>query len=284
MAGRHLLIIAGALFQGQIMAKVPLGKPASFTDAGLSQEAEIRESDIEQAVALWIRFAPFAYRSLIKSPLLGTDGAETAPFAWDPVRLQYVHKSNGLYMDPLTLRTKAVEPFLFKVKQEMQKVSVWLQTGQISLSEWQMTQMTNIKISQLAAALVANGGIYSTNLTDYAQIATFITALFLFFRKFAIEIYKGIQLMNGRIFSRTGLYASAGVDAYEEMRRYAVGVYTDMTEERRVLDPKALHCHTEDGLIGCPELAERGFQPLGTLPRIYDTPCRTNCRCHWVFR
>ena len=140
------------------------------------------------------------------------------------------------------------------------------------------------KYSQLAAALIANGGARNNTQTDYALIVAIILALLLFLQKFAEDLEAGKQLLNGTLLSRSDLYANAARDAYEEMRRQVMALYTDATQERRVLDPGAQHCHSIDGWIGCPELAALGWRPIGTLPRLMDTPCRSNCRCSFKFR
>jgi hypothetical protein len=141
------------------------------------------------------------------------------------------------------------------------------------------------KFSNLAAALVANGGARNNTETDYAVIILVILAMPIFLQGFADDIEAGRQLMNGTLLSRGDLYASSGRDAYEEMRRHVEKVYVGMTQERRVLDRDAQHCHTDKhGLVGCVELAERGWQPIGTLPKLMSTPCRSNCRCTFFFR
>lgn len=268
----------------------PLTAPR-YTDAELREIAKVTPEDIAGAVILWQRFAPRVYREIINAPSMGlleVIGAQERPasarFLWDVRKLQYFDRRSGQYMDPLKLRNDAIEPFLKKVKDSMRGMSTRLQRREVSLSEWQASQMQTIKESQIAAALVANGGTQNNTPIDYIKIAAFVLALFLFLRTFVDEIKSGVQKLTGLLLGRTGLYASAGVDAYEEMRRHAAGMYTELAEERRVMNPGANHCKTVGDHIGCPELAAMGWQPLGVLPRLYDTPCGSNCQCHWEFR
>jgi hypothetical protein len=60
-------------------------------------------------------------------------------------------------------------------------------------------------------------------------------------------------------------------------------VYYGAAQERRRLGV-AEHCRTHGDLEGCVELHDLGWQPIGSLPRLGQTPCRTNCKCHWQFR
>lgn len=50
-------------------------------------------------------------------------------------------------------------------------------------------------------------------------------------------------------------------------------------QERRILDPDVKHCRQ------CPEYADRGWVPIGTLPAIgAECDCTGQCKCHFVFR
>lgn len=60
--------------------------------------------------------------------------------------------------------------------------------------------------------------------------------------------------------------------------------------ERRILgDPPTAHCVSGPDSSGeykesCTLLAARGWQPMGTLPDIGDTPCGGRCYCHFEYR
>ena len=62
-----------------------------------------------------------------------------------------------------------------------------------------------------------------------------------------------------------------------------MGAYFGAVEERRVLE-RAEHCESDEELEGCIELSEKGWQPIGTLPRLGVSPCRSNCRCRFDYR
>lgn len=251
-----------------------LGQAQQFTKEELASESEITESDILAAVALWRRYAPAQYNDLLTG---------SPKFVWDIQKRQY-KLLNGKYIDPLMLRNRAIEPFLQNMKLVMRGVSQQLRDKSISLQEWQKQTTDLIKYSQIAAALAANGGVENTSPADYKTIAAFILALFVFHLIFATDIESGAQKLNGLLLTRTDLYATAGRDAYEEMRRYGMKIYTPVKYERRILKPGANHCTTVDDWDGCIELAAMGWQRLGVLPRLMDTPCRTNCLCTWDFK
>jgi len=240
----------------------------------LEQASEVSEADVLLAVALWKRYAPPAYKTIIET--------DDKVFEW--VQSEMLYKRNGVKIDPQRLRTLSIDPFIVNVRNAMRGLSAQLQSGELSLPEWQQQMNDLIKGSQLAAALVANGGTRNSTQNDYAAIALSILAMLTFAQAFADDINEGKQPMNGLLSSRTGLYANAARDAYEETRRVGMFRYAGATMERRVLHPTANHCVTDDEMIGCVELADMGWQPIGSLPRLYDTPCRTNCLCSFIYK
>lgn len=248
-----------------------------YTKEELWDLSRVSEADVATARDLWIRYSLPLYRSLIDVKV-----SSSARFTWDAQRRQY--KQGGKYISIYDLRNRAIEPFIARIKTVMREISTRLQRKEMTLVQWQRETFDMVKYSQLAVSLIANGGTENNTKADYVKIALIILAMFLFLRTFSEDIESGKQLLNGTLLSRTDLYAEASRDAYEEMERYIHDVYTDDTMERRVLDPEANHCHTVDDWIGCPELAALGWQKIGTLPRLMDTPCLSNCKCHFEYK
>jgi hypothetical protein len=245
----------------------------------VQSDSQVTDGDIVMAVALWKMYAPSQYRYLI-------DGRGS--LVWDAAKKQYYDAGTGKYINALDLRNKAIEPFLLRVKIAMREIDAKLQSRSISLAEWQTQMAQIVKSSQIAAALVAVGGTPNISDIDRAGIAVSVFAILEFLRDFANDIESGKQNINGTLLSRTDLYANATRDAYEEARRNALIAGAIITgavlRERRVLDSQANHCTTDGGLLGCVELAAKGWQPIGSLPRLYETPCRTNCKCHFEYK
>jgi hypothetical protein len=251
-----------------------------YTRQELKDRSKVTEADIAIAVALWLRFSPSLYRYLMETRLKGTAKSR---IVWDSQKKQYMYSATGQYISSLAIRDWAIEPFLRNIKIAMRAISENLQKRTITQVEWQEQTMYLVKYSQIAAALVANGGALNNTPADHSHIVEFVLAMLLFLQIFANGIEDGTQLMNGLLLSRTDLYAEAIRDAYEEMRRYAMGAYGIAALERRILQDGANHCHTVGDLEGCPELADKGWKPIGTLPRLMNTPCRSHCKCYWDF-
>ena len=253
-----------------------------YTDAQVKDFAALTETGVASARVMWEKYALSEYRPLMDAPLVGS--GEKAKYKWDASARLWVLTRTSRKIPALEMRNKAIEPFIQNVKAYMRGLSETLRTGKMSLLEWQSLMMQATKDSQVAAALIANGGARNAGQEDTDYIAILILLILLALVAFAADIASGGQLLNGTILSRTDLYAEAARDAYEEMERYEAENYLGKTQERRVLNPLANHCHTVDDFIGCPELAARGWVKIGTLPRLMDTPCRSKCKCHFLFR
>ena len=158
-----------------------------------------------------------------------------------------------------------------------------LQSGDTRLSDWQRSMIDQIKQTQIAAALAANGGDENSSKVDYKEIAATILALLFFFRGFSKDIEAGKQPLNGFLFLRSDLYANAARSTFEEIRRYGMATYFGAAQEKRELGP-AEHCRTHHGLKGCVELHDLGWVPINTLARLGQTPCRTHCKCRFIYR
>lgn len=234
--------------------------------------ADITPADIIAAIALWRRYAPVAYRSILTNSKI---------FEWVAERWQYRIVKTGRYIDSLTLRRLAIDPFLINVKTLIREITSQLQSGAITLTEWQIEMGRLVKLSQIVAALVAVGGVAEQ--LDSAKVAAEIAATLLLLQKFAVDIQTGKQKTNGRLIARAALYGALARGIYEEVIRGGAMIIGKQYE-RRVLDSSADHCETHGGLTGCVELAALGWQPIGTLPKLYKTPCRTNCLCHFEYK
>jgi hypothetical protein len=184
----------------------------------------------------------------------------------------------------MEIRNQAIEPLIRSAKSSARALGAGLQeTGR--LAEWERAMIEQVKTAQIAAGLASNGGVSSVSEDDKEEIAALILLLLLFLRVFALEIASRKQAIDGRLLLRSDLYGAAARDTFEETRRFGIATYLgarDVQERRRL--GRAEHCESDEELEGCIELADLGWQPINSLPRLGDTPCRTNCRCHFEYR
>lgn len=214
-------------------------------------------------------------------PLLIRSSWLTQDYRWNEIAARYIG-ANGRFV-PRSLVNAALEQTVTGSQIEMGLLSERLQSGSISLLEWRAGMAQQIKMLHVAQSALARGGWSQMTQSDWGWVGSEIKKQYQFLDRFAADIASGKQPLNGRFLQRAKLYANASRGMFEEMRRRYMRLFKGATEERRNLGV-AEHCQTVDKLEGCVELAAKGWQPIGTLPRIGESPCRTNCKCYYLFR
>jgi len=187
---------------------------------------------------------------------------------------RYINKAGRIA--PQSAVTEALEQMIAGVKGDMVAVSQQLQAGTISLADWQLAMRDNIKIIHSSQASIAKGGWARMTPTDWGRVGSTTKRQYAFLQNFAVEIESGKQKLNGQFMRRAGMYADAGRGTAGDVGRIEAS-NNGLTEERRIIFPG-------DSCPTCIDQAQRGWQPIGTLNRIGDSECRTNCRCIFEFR
>jgi hypothetical protein len=207
-------------------------------------------------------------------------------FGWNEAAGRYVSLSSRKFVSFLDVRN-SLENVMAASGARMNRLTDQLIGEQISLAEWQLGMMEEIKISHTAAAASARGGWAQMSQADLGATGRLVRAQYDFLRNFANEIASGKQRLDGTARVRTDLYAQAVRGTFEESRRRYERLYDGMEEEARVLG-EADHCSSDDDPTGeregCLELAALGWQPIGVLPKIGESVCITHCHCKFIYR
>lgn len=165
----------------------------------------------------------------------------------------------------------------------MEAITERLLNDETSIPEWQQAMEREILSVNRMGALVSRGGWSRMDQSDWGFAGSWIKKQYQWLDKFARELVNGKQKLNGTALTRAKLYAQAGRGLYQEMKRRQAKK-RGKAEEMRVLGPNENHCQTNGLISGCIELAAKGWQPIGTLPPIGESPCYTNCLCVFRFR
>lgn len=196
-------------------------------------------------------------------------------YTYDVISRSYRNVSTGRYV-PATEVRSAVDQVIDAQESNFTSTASQLISGQITLADFQRQTAANIKTLHIATGLAANGGVNNAGPDDIAHINDLIDRQYQFLRNMGNDIEMGTQPMDGRLLARVRLYAHAARGTYEDVVRRLARVGGAL-QEKRVLGV-ADHC------IGCLEQVTLGWQPIGTLKDIGDTPCYTLCRCHFIFK
>lgn len=199
----------------------------------------------------------------------------TPQYGWNSEAQRYIDLSTGRFVTAAQVRT-ALDMAIMNGQSEIQHISTSLVNGQINLADWQ-TQMANqIRMIHLASASLAVGGWAQMTPADYGRVGAALRLQYQYLQQFAMQIELGAQPLNGRLITRAMLYGQAGRAFYEEMLREQA-IRSGMNQERRVLGA-AEHCDD------CVRISGMGWRPIGSLPRIGNSKCRTNCKCAFQYR
>ncbi len=195
-------------------------------------------------------------------------------FSWNTGAGRYVDLSTGRFI-PRSLVADVLEKVITASQQQIEALTQSLLDGNITLSEWQLSMERELKAIHTLSAALARGGWSQMEFSDWGRVGAFIKRQYSWLDNFANEIYSGVQ-PTGSIMRRAKLYAQSGMSTYEDVRRIQAQEQ-GFNEERRLLS-SAEHCQ------GCVTEAAKGWQPIGTLRRIGDAECATNCLCRFEFR
>lgn len=156
-------------------------------------------------------------------------------------------------------------------------LALQLSEGRLSLGQWQLAMLDQIKMLHTASGVAANGGWAQMSRSDWGFLGGRIRTQYSYAARFAKQIKDGTQSIDGSFFRRVGMYGDAGHSTFVQMDRRYQMTENGMEEERADLG-EADHCDD------CLERASMGWQPIGTLPAIGDSVCKTNCHCTFRYR
>lgn len=205
-----------------------------------------------------------------------TQAAITPFYQWDARTGRYRDTRTGRYVARETVRV-AIDQFISKGDERIQKISRDLVEGRSSLATWQTQMALEIKHLHIASAAAAVGGWDRLTSADFGRVGQLLKVQYAYLQRFALQIQVGQVPLNGGLITRAGMYADAARGTYEDERRVLMRDRLGMTEERRELG-RADHCDD------CLAEAGKGWQPIGTLRRIGDSACKVSCKCSFNYR
>ncbi len=158
-----------------------------------------------------------------------------------------------------------------------------LKSGFISLPEWQSGMRDFVKDEYNTAMILERGGIENVTQSDWGYSGSQIKKQYAALDNFAADIAQDPdKWLTGRLDNRARLYDQSGYSALEDFKRRDM-INAGWTQERRRLGV-ADHCDGEGAVLGCIQIAGMGWREIGTLPKIGESLCRTNCRCSFEYR
>lgn len=206
-------------------------------------------------------------------------------YRWNPAL-----GSTGRYIDRngRAVSSRAIvgqlERVIEGVKGEMLQNAQDLIDGAISPQIWYNRMSESVRVIHGVTASASAGGWAQMTEKHWEIVNEQVRDQAGYLDSFAIQVDKGEVKLGKGFLRRVGSYSDAARSTGLEIERnLAEKGSRRATHEMRVLGP-ADHCRTnpKTGQKGCVELAGH-WEFIGTLPKIGDTPCGPNCRCHFVY-
>jgi hypothetical protein len=206
-----------------------------------------------------------------------TRGLPTAVWDNDTQTLRYANSGRAV---PEKVVRRAMNAVSLGVAQEqLGPMARQLQSGEVSLQDWHDTGARDLRVLYWLGASLAFGGLGRALMPgEKALVTPIIAGQLRFWERLASDLATAAPVKRARAYARAIMYGRAGSAVYQNTRRVFHRRVLRYSEERRILGVVEKHC--ED----CPGYAQRGWQPIGTLPAIGDSACRSNCACYFEFR
>jgi len=198
-----------------------------------------------------------------------------ATYIWSPASGRYHDQDTGRFVSNLAIN-QAVDSVIAQAATHLAGLTQQLQSGAITLADWQAGMAQEIKLLHTGAAALGRGGWQQMSASDWGWTGQRIKQQYQYLTNFAHDIATGKQAMDGRLIARAMMYADATRSTQKEMQR-RTGMLRGNLEERNVLGA-AEHC------AGCLSASGMGWVPIGTLPPIGARQCRSRCRCSIITR
>ncbi len=196
----------------------------------------------------------------------------TPLYLWDERSGRFRSVKTGRYISQSRV-TAALNDVIDAAAAEMRAASVGLQSGSVTLAQWQLIAEQSIKNINLISYTLARGGFQAMSQNDYGRAGREIRAQYEYLRNLVKEISTGKQPLNGTFLRRIEQYIHSGRSVYEKekARQATIRGATYMRSVRA----------TRDSCSGCIAQEKLGWIRVDD-PRhvpVGGRDCRKNCRC-----
>lgn len=194
-------------------------------------------------------------------------------YGWNPGAQRYVDLTTGRFLsEEFVLST--VEGRIAEGFDRLDSMLTAVLDGGAPLDAFEQAFFIELRRAAAEATALGYGGWNQVPPEGWAATSEYLQRESQYLMGFMRDIESG-RLSEGQIRTRMQMYNDHLRSRYWESNR-ASHRSGEFTEERRNLNP-AEHC--DDCLA-----AAGHWEPIGTLPEIGDSQCRTNCQCTFEYR
>lgn len=196
------------------------------------------------------------------------------PFRFNASAYAYID-ARGRFLSAREVR-EALDTALQAGTGRTRDLAVALRERRISLADWHVGMMRELKTAHLYGAAAARGGWQNMTPADYGRVGQQVRKQYEYLRGFGADILSGKQPLDGTLLSRAELYGQSGRVTYHAVEQREM-VVRGRTEERNVR-------HPADSCPGCLAETARGWVAVGSLRPVGSRDCRTRDRCTIEYR
>jgi hypothetical protein len=180
----------------------------------------------------------------------------------------------------------ALSAIMDRARAVLRSLAGRLVRGDLAPDEWFRKSGGTLATRGFAAALALIGGTARPPVPALEAVEQSVNVQAGYLVGFLAAITGG-RLSSAQVVARAGNYSGSlwaiGQNAARLARRLMHAAEAGPGRRRRPAQERRLMDSTHPCTV-CPQQAALGWQPLGTLKAIGDSPCREGCRCHFEFR
>jgi len=169
----------------------------------------------------------------------------------------------------------ALDDVLDGNERDMVRLAETLRDGGMSVGDFQRQMRTHLKDVHVASGALVKGGWKQLSQADLGRIGFRLKEQYRYLDRFAGEL-ANTQVYDGNLVRRTRMYAQSGRVSYHRIQR-ADMIKRGMKFEKNVL-ANAEHCPD------CLAETARKWVRIGTLSLVGTRQCRSNDRCHVIYK
>jgi hypothetical protein len=204
----------------------------------------------------------------------------TPEYLWNESAAQYTNKRTGRFVSRRVIRDQ-LDKVVDASAENMVNLAKQLQAGEVSLAEWQVAMMQEIKTTHLASAAMQKGGWQQMTQADFGRVGRIVRREYRFLTgpqstSFVNQIVSGKQKLDGTLIRRAMQYGQSGRGTYYR--------FWDTEADKRGFDEERSILNPADHCTQCVDEAAKGFQKRGDMVPLGQRICRANDQCDKEYR
>jgi hypothetical protein len=200
-------------------------------------------------------------------------------FTWDSPSLRFRESSTGRFVAHRKV-FQEMQKVVQVSQQRMLKTTERFSRGEITLPDFKLLMMQEVKSLNIAAAISANGGLAQMDAKRWGETGARLRREYGYLNELGTKIANGhINAQSGRLRTSARAYAASSQTLFWELTNRRMKETGNFVLARRVMGAVGTeHCS------GCSMEASKDFMPLVDIAAIGSKECKWFCHCSIEYR